>query len=91
MRVWDPEVAFFPKSGAAGGAAPRISPPDDNFFRIISDEALKKTRENAADDWHGPLFDQGVPGPLLSLSTMIKAYPHMLAMVSPFVGYRAGR
>jgi len=64
-----------------------LSRRDDNFFRIISDEILKKQKKALLIIGTGHLFDPFGSGPGPLKVKIDEAYPHVLAVVSPFIGY----
>lgn len=58
---------------------------DDNYFRIISEDILKKRQKTLLIIGAGHLFGPEGPGPVKA--KIDAAYPNKLAVVSPFVGY----
>jgi hypothetical protein len=86
IKVWlgDPKIDWS-KINSFSDAAPYLSRRDDNYFRIISDEILEKQKKTLLIIGTGHLFSPLGPGPLSA--KIDEAYPHMLAVVSPFSGY----
>ncbi len=58
---------------------------DDNYFRIISEDILKKQKKTLLIIGTGHLFGPEGPGPVKA--KIDAAYPNKLAVVSPFAGY----
>lgn len=58
---------------------------NENYFRIISEDILKKQKKTLLIIGTGHLFNSEGPGPLKA--KIDAAYPNKLAVVSPFVGY----
>ena len=86
IKVWlgDPKVDWS-KINSFADAAPYLSRRDDNFFRIISDDILGKQKRTLLIIGGGHLFAPLGAGPLSA--RISGAYPHALAVVSPFTGY----
>lgn len=86
IKIWlgDPKVDWS-KINSLRDIAPYLSLRDDNIFRIISDEILKKQKKTLLIVGSGHLvasdFSPGLSGEIA------KAYPNSVAVVSPFTGY----
>ena len=86
IKVWlgDPSIDWS-KINSFRDLQPYLARRDDNMFRIISDEILKKHKKMLVIVGSGHLFG---PREVPTLSTKIdKTYPNMLAVVVPFIGY----
>jgi hypothetical protein len=86
IKVWlgDPKIDWS-KINSLQDFAPYLGRRDDNFFRIINDEILKRHKKTLLIIGTGHLFGPAGPGPVRA--KIDEAYPHALAVVSPFVGY----
>jgi hypothetical protein len=86
IKVWlgDPKIDWS-KINSLRDFAPYLGQRDDHFFRIISDEILKKHEKALLIIGGAHLLGPGGRGPLSA--KIEEAYPHTLAIVSPFVGY----
>jgi len=83
IKVWlgDPKIDWS-KINAFQDLEPFLARRDDNFFRIIGDEILKKQKKTLLIIGTGHLFGPG------SLSARFgETFPSMLAVVTPFTGY----
>jgi len=89
IKVWlgDPKIDWS-KTNSMRDIAPYLGQRDGNFFRIISDEILKKQKKTLLIIGTGHLVALDLPGGPASLGNMLaQAYPGALALVSPFTGY----
>jgi hypothetical protein len=89
IKVWlgDPKVDWS-KINSMEDITPLLGQRDDNFFRILSDEILKKQKKTLLIIGTGHLVALDLPGGPRALGNMLaQAYPGALALVSPFVGY----
>jgi hypothetical protein len=86
IKVWlgDPKIDW---SGIHSfqDFQPYLRQRDDNIFRIISEEILKKQKKTLLIMGIGHFFGPGGPGPLSA--KISEAFPNALAVVSPFIGY----
>jgi hypothetical protein len=88
IKVWlgDPKVDWS-QVHSFQDLRPLLRTRDDNFFRIISDEILKKHKKTLLIIGLGHLLGPG-PGGTGGLTLMFnKTYPGTFAIVSPFLGY----
>lgn len=88
IKIWlgDPKIDWS-QINSFQDLQPYLSERDDNFFRIISDEILKKHEKTLLIIGTGHLFGPKGLGPLSA--RISEQYPNTLAIVSPFVGYSA--
>jgi hypothetical protein len=83
IKVWlgEPKVDWS-KINSYQDLVPYIKQRDDNYFRIIRDEILKRQKKTLLIIGSGHIF-----GPAMLTAKFKKAYPDTLATVMPFIGY----
>jgi hypothetical protein len=87
IKVWlgDPKIDWS-TINSFEDLQPYLERRDDNFFRIIRDEILKKHQKTLLIIGAGHLV-RGLGGPPSLLTLIENSYPDVLAVVHPFTGY----
>ena len=88
IKVWlgDPKIDWT-KINSFREIGTNLSQRDENIFRIISEEILKKHKKTLLIIGSGHLFTPDLPTYRFLSSLLAEAYPRSLAVISPFVGY----
>ena len=88
IKVWlgDPKIDWT-EVNSIGDIGPSLTQRDENIFKIIRNEILQKHKKTLLIIGSGHLFTPDLPNYRFVASLLEQAYPHSLAVISPFVGY----